>query len=139
MATFPRAFFLAVGSALVLFTAGCSEKNPRVAVAGTVTYQKNNLPQGTITFIPKDLTTGTMESAPITDGKYTFAPGKGLLPGSYQVAISAIEGKARPLANEAPGAPRGGKELLPEQYNTRSVLTAEVTGPESKELDFALK
>jgi hypothetical protein len=133
-----NATILLVGAVLlVLVASGCS--SGRVGIHGTVSYKGSPVVMGKIQFLPKDKESGTPEMAVITDGNYAFAADKGLLPGSYRVEITAPDIKGpRPAATAAPGAPRRDKELLPEQYNTQSTLSIEVTATGNREFNFPL-
>jgi hypothetical protein len=120
--------------------AGCGETRQRIPIEGTVTYQGKPLAHGTISFVPKDAGTGTLEGALVTDGKYAFAPKTGLFPGAYHVSVSAPDftGPA-PAPGAAPGRPRRARELLPERYNKKSTLTIEVSPTGKREFDFTLE
>jgi hypothetical protein len=125
--------------ALTLVVLGCEGSNGRIPIRGTVTYKGTPLAHGTITFSPKDSAKGMIEGAPITDGKYALPADKGLLPGSYHVAVSATDAQdGKPAEDVAPGAPRRSKELLPERYNTKSTLSIEVTATGKRDFDFPL-
>jgi hypothetical protein len=102
-------------------------------------YKGQALAKGTIQFFSKDNVNIT-ESSLIQDGKFSLPPDKGLPPGIYRVEISAPAGmEPRPDPGAAPGASRRFKELLPEQYNTQSELTIEVTPTGTGNYPFALE
>lgn len=76
----------------------------------------------------------------IEAGRYKIPAEKGLLPGKYQVLVSAsdYQGK-KPDPSSAPGAAYQSKELFPEIYNTKSTLNIEVTAQGPNNFDFHLK
>jgi hypothetical protein len=75
--------------------------------------------------------------ASITNGKYEISASPGLSPGSYHVSISASAGSpADPSA--PPGEPVPTKQIIPEQYNVKTVLRAEVTAGGKNEVNFDL-
>jgi hypothetical protein len=122
----------------VLAFSGCERGPTRIPVRGVVTYKGNKLANGWITFVPVDAEKGTQESARITDGKYELPAANGLLPGSYRVAINATEASAAPTPGVAPGAPKRGKDLLPDEYNRDSSRSIEVPAAGQREFDFHL-
>lgn len=124
---------------LTLAATGCGVSSERIPIAGTVKYKGQPVATGTITFAPRDNTKGTIEGAPIAEGKYAFPSGKGLLPGAYSVAISASDAPAaEPAPDTAPGAPRRFKEIIPERYNKKSKLSIEVSSTGKREFNFDL-
>jgi hypothetical protein len=98
------------------------------------------LAKGTIQFAPTSDKVPTTETAGIVDGKYTLPRSKGLVPGTYKVAISSVTEMAETREpHNAPGkvgpAP---KNLVPKQYNTASTLTAEVKAGQPNEFDYEI-
>jgi len=60
-----------------------------------------------------------------------------LPPGKYRVAISYPDPKApQPKADETPGVVTQAKELLPEKYNAKTELTAEIKAQGTNEVNF---
>lgn len=129
------ALFLPVMIAVMV---GCGRGPARIGVSGTVTYQGANLADGWITFVPKDSSKGAQEAAHITEGKYDLPTANGLLPGEYKVAITATEPSGKPAADAAPGPPRRGKSLIPDDYNRNSKLSIEVSADGKRVFDFNL-
>jgi hypothetical protein len=116
--------------------AGCSgatDDFPREPVSGTVTLDGQPLANGTITFSP----TGASHDGEgmggggdtIKNGKFSLGRDVGLLPGTYNVAIYASD---KPSERTKPAQAAGGKpaelakELIPEKYNSKSELKAEI-------------
>ena len=122
-----------------LALSGCDRGPSRIPVQGVVTYKGNNLANGWITFVPADAEKGTQESARITDGKYELPAANGLMPGSYRVAITATEAAATPAPNVPPGAPKRGKDVLPDEFNRDSDLSIDVPATGQRDFDFHLK
>jgi len=95
--------------------------------------------RGMIQFSPAESLQGGETGAIILDGAYTIARAQGLHPGKYRVRVYASAGVA-PQAG-GPGAlgiapPR---ELVAPRYNTKSQLTAEVSGSSDLSLDFEVE
>ena len=114
------------GCGLVLTAGGCRRGDGRVKVSGTVTYKGQPLDQGRIEFEPtggEAFFTGAI----IDNGAFNVPPDSGLQPGKYRVRIYSSDFPKAPkdplhlAPDELP------KERIPAQYNTASVLTAEVT------------
>jgi hypothetical protein len=141
---------LAIGLALGLSLAGCSgeaEDNlPRQAVWGNVTLDDKPLERGSITFTPADVgqpgavSTGAL----IVDGSYSIGRDGGPTPGKYRVAILGSEAAAAPAVSEAAGpTPRRSaarkNPTVPEEYNARSILTAEVKADTSNTFNYDMK
>jgi hypothetical protein len=133
---------------LILPPVGCDapvEDNlPREAISGTVTFEGEPLPKGTIQFRPASQAEATAAGAMIDDGRFTIPRGQGLVPGKYKVQIDSREDAGAPLAQgELPGAPNVSKKkpaaLIPPRYNTKTELTAEVKAGGSNDLTFDLK
>jgi len=132
----PRYFtctaFGAAGCLLLL--AGCSGRDvEQIPVAGTVTLDGGPLPgPGTLFFncveaagdAPKR--PGTAEFG--VDGKYaagTFAPGDGLIPGKYRVAVHCWE--VSPNEEDVQAV-----SYIPEKYNNPATSGLELVVPEGE-------
>ncbi len=131
--------WLPVLAAGALALAGCERGPVRIPIRGVVTYKGSNLADGWITFVPAEADKGTQESARITDGKYELPAANGLMPGTYRVAITATEPAAAPAPNVPPGAPKRGKDLLPDEYNRDSNLSIDVPATGKRDFDFPLQ
>lgn len=136
-------------ASLALSVAGCGPSYPTThPVSGTITYQGQPVPQGTIVFYPEE---GRAAMSNIeADGSYrltTFRPGDGALPGRHTVTITAIADSASgPASFEQEmdqgmlgRGQKGVRWLVPERYSKRDTtpLTAEVPVPDGT-LDFDL-
>jgi hypothetical protein len=128
---------------LLLVQTGCGggDNLPREAVSGGVTVEGTPLKSGLITFIPNDENTPTQGGGVVLDGRYSIPRNQGLVPGKYRVVITSPDDKPPILdkTNNAPGLPPiPGKEVIPSQYNTESLLTAEVTAGAKNVFEFNL-
>lgn len=95
-------------------------------VTGTVQYKGTPLAGGSIDFIPEEGDrTGTV-STEVKAGKFEFPKANGVPAGKYKVSITA--GFSGPPPNPS-GEDKGGPRIveLPERYNSRTTLRAEVT------------
>lgn len=130
-----------VGLLLAAVMAGCGGGGPkRYAVTGTVTLKGQNLDKGNIMFAPAE-GSGTQQGAEIVNGSYQLAAKDGLLPGKYKVSISSPEGGASGGAIDLPGDPAEAKpatEKIPEKYNAKTELTADITAGGENKFDFKL-
>jgi hypothetical protein len=130
-------------AALTMTLGGCSEKSdglPRLAVSGTVTLDGQPLPKGLIQFLPSSQQEVMSGGAVIEGGNYSIARNEGLLPGKYRVEITSSAGSEPPPPGEPPGPARvTAKDVIPEQYNLKSTLTAEVKAGGTNTFEFPLK
>ncbi len=135
-------------AACLLITAipcGCGDGGPeRAVVSGTVTYQGQPLPKGTIRFLPAKDNKVPMSGAMIVEGKYKADKRGGVPIGTHRVVIEAIRPQRR---NNMPGGaqanPGGGlvpqEQYLPAKYNTQSQLRITLEpGTGSVEKNFEL-
>ena len=90
-------------SMLIAACVGCSSSDvTRYDVSGTVTFDGQPVPSGSITFQPATGNEGPGGIANIKDGKYdTAKEGKGPTGGPHHVTISGYDGNADP-GNELP-------------------------------------
>jgi hypothetical protein len=115
---------------VIILMTGCGSSEPkRYAVSGTVSYKKQPIPNGTITFIIAD--GGVAGGSAINEGKYEIPASSGLLPGKYKVSISYPDPKfqVQETPGDAPGI--GGqdtrpRDFLPKKYNSETTLTVEI-------------
>src|SRR6185369_3250309 len=77
--------------ALMALAAGCN-RDPRLAVSGTVNFKGVPLDQGRIEFYPPG-NTGTMSGATIENGRFDIPQNKGLAPNTYEVRIFSYDTK----------------------------------------------
>jgi hypothetical protein len=124
--------------------AGCSSSDglPREGVSGMVKVEGKPLKSGLISFFPSEPNTPTQGGSLVLEGKYTIPKDQGLVPGKYRVVITSPEDKPEVFVdktNNAPGMPPiPAKEAIPKQYNTESLLTAEVTAGGKNVFEFNL-
>jgi hypothetical protein len=114
----------------LLFLLGCSPRET-VIVRGNVTFNGNALPAGSIKFFYGDqLPAGVGK---VRDGKYELeCKPRGLL----RVEITAV--KELGAANPGDEKTASRIQYLPERYNLKSKLTAEVTQDSKNEFNFEL-
>ena len=125
---------------MLCFLSGCSSEKQRLPIQGEITFMGQPVMEGSIQFHPLLPTEGFLEGAMIEAGRYKILAQKGLLPGKYQVLVSAPDYKGKkPDPTAAPGAVYQSKELFPDIYNTKSTLTVEVTTKGPNNFDFHLK
>jgi hypothetical protein len=133
---------IALGLVLGIGLAGCQgaeDELPRVAVSGTVTLDGQSLEYGAITFTPErqDQAHPVQVGAVISGGSYAISRVYGPTPGNYKVAIVST-GKPQ-ASDEPPGVPKQvSKQFLPEKYNTRSTLAADVRADGPRTFNFEL-
>lgn len=117
---------------LVALVSGCGSKKPSpVQVSGNVTIDDNKpLSEGEIVFGVGGEVPVTI---PIKDGKY-----EGMAtPGSNKVQILAYKEKAPPKSATLPGTTKS--NYIPERYNAKSKLKAEVKAEGENKFDFQVK
>lgn len=140
---------LTFGFALGLSLAGCGggaeDDLPRQAISGNVTLNDKPLERGSIMFNPVDsgqpgaVAVGAM----ISDGTYSIARVGGPTPGNYRVAIldggDATDSSPDNLPGRPPKRSAMKKSKIPERYNVRSDLKAEVKAETPNTFNFELK
>jgi len=105
----------------------------RYGVSGTVKYKGEPIKAGAITFRAEN---GTSGGGQIVNGKYDIPADVGLPEGKYRVSISYPDPKVpAPKGDETPGVVLPSNELIPEKYNTKSELTAEIKA-QANEVNF---
>jgi len=127
---------------LVLTTvSGCgsSETLNRQPLSGSVTFDGKPLASGAILFEPATQESGTAVGAVIRTGTFAISQKEGPVPGSYRVRIYASSGiQARPTKGQTERSPRPMVEFLPEHYNAKTELLADVTGLRPNRFRFDL-
>lgn len=109
---------------------GC-RRDDRVTSTGSVTYAGEPVARGTIGFFAEG--TPASEGAVVEGGRFTIRS----LPGRYRVQIRG----ARPLPPERqppPPAQTVYEDFIPEEFNTRSTRTVDVTSSGPNEFTFDL-
>jgi hypothetical protein len=86
---------------LPLLLSGCDNGGDanRYHVSGTVTFNGNPVPQGSIQFLPDSVkgNEGPATNANIVDGRYdTTVSGRGTVGGAHIVVINGFDGQSRP-------------------------------------------
>jgi hypothetical protein len=121
---------------LILVLGGCGDGSGgnRLPVSGTVRFHGRPLPFGTIEFQSSKAVGG----GPINDGKFDIPAEHGLLPGVYQVTISAIRSPMATAGPPGPDAKDGGEELLPPEFNVKCDKTIELKRGEPHKFDFEI-
>lgn len=120
--------------------AGCSRSDGRQALEGTVTLDGVPLAEASIAFRPLPGTVSPAAGGSITAGKFSIAREQGPCAGMFRVEITAIrptgEKRMDTLTHTMVDAY---EESIPQQYNTQSTLTADVTahGPNRFTFDLA--
>jgi hypothetical protein len=128
---FSDGYRLGVGLLLLGLAAGCGSDDglDRQAISGIVTVDGQPLEGGAILLEPTafESGTGTAVGATIRRGEFTVARDRGPIPGRYRVRIYASSGvQAPPRQDQTDKTRRPMVERLPDVYNTRSELYAEV-------------
>jgi hypothetical protein len=145
MLTWRFAFSAVLCSALV----GCgAEKDGRARqpISGAVTVDGQPLKGGYLVFEPQGGQT-TQSGGMIVEGKFDVPEQHGPEPGTYSVAIFA-EGAPPTTTTAQPGTPeyeaaiakaKSSQMTIPEKYNVKTELTAEVTSGTANVFNFDLK
>ncbi len=121
-----------VATALLLCVAGgfgCG-KNPqgRKAIQGTIKLDGTPIADGTIEFLPeKSNEPQTNAGAKITNGAYSIAAEKGLVDGTYKVAVSARVDTGE-TAEGSLGPTPVYMETIPDAYGAETEQTTTVSG-----------
>jgi hypothetical protein len=121
---------LALGLALAVVGCGGSAQT----ISGTVTLDNAPVEDGHIAFVPEGR--GTSAGGTISKGKYSCQVPRG----KYRVEINAS--KMMPLPPGQKGMYGDKEEMrqyIPEKYNNKSELTADVTGPATLNYDLKSK
>jgi hypothetical protein len=117
-----RRFLLACFLCALGSLGGCSDKEPKpVAVSGAVNLDSKPLESGTVTLFGD--AGAVPESFPVKGGKFE---GKAK-PGKKRVEIRAFRSDKTPKMGDMEIEGASGENYLPERFNTRSTLTAEVS------------
>jgi hypothetical protein len=126
---------------LVWTSAGCSAGDGlnRQAISGAVTCDGHPLATGAILFEPATDGSGTAVGSTIRHGSFAVSRHDGPVPGRYRVRVYASSGtQALPTEGHGDRSPRPMLELLPETYNARTELVADVIASGSNHFRFDL-
>jgi hypothetical protein len=132
-----RVQFAAACSVLAAVFAGCGPGGPdRAVVGGLVTYRGKAVPEGIISFVPTDGTSGPTMTASISQGQYKADKWGGVPAGTYRVEIVAAHGRS---TGEKEDAGFRLVQYIPAKYNAKSQLKTTIeAGGGSITRDFAL-
>ena len=113
-------------------TSGCSGSSkkgppPKVAVKGTVTLDGKPIPDGEILFTVQD---EAPQPLPIKDGSFSGEA----MTGKNRVEIRAF--KSGPPPTTDPKGPPSKINIVPDKYNGKSTLTAEIPADGASSLKF---
>ena len=127
---------LSLGIVTLAGCGGIDDAPQTVTVTGTVTFDGKPLPTGEIIFRPTD-GNGRADAAAITDGEYSLE----CTLGSRVVTITALREVPGVVAQELETGEAGGEveQYIPEAYNDRTTLTADVTESGDNTFDFPLE
>lgn len=114
--------------------AGCS--GGRSGVEGSVTYDGEPIPIGTISFLPTG-ETGIKCGGRIENGRYKVDADFGPMPGPHRVEIRWAKPTGQKYKNEFGEVFDRTREGLPEKYHSNSTLTADIKSG-ANNLDFNL-
>ncbi|QEG34248.1 hypothetical protein [Bythopirellula goksoeyrii] len=123
---------------------GCSNQVERVALSGNVSFDKEPVNNGQVSFEPVQGESGKMEFGIIVDGKYSIPKEFGLVPGKYLVRITGDRATGKKAEQNAFLKESEGVSLeiyeqyIPPQYNTGSNLIVLIEPAEHLEKDFEL-
>ncbi|WP_165227889.1 hypothetical protein [Aquisphaera insulae] len=119
---------------------GCGQDDGyrRVAVSGKITVDGNPLETGTISLVP--IQAGPAVQAKIAAGEYAIARSEGPAAGAYRVEVYSVQSTGRKVADgDNPGELIDeARNIIPERYNLRSELRAEVKPDGDQQFNFAV-
>jgi hypothetical protein len=118
---------------------GAGDGLNRRAVSGDVSLDGRPLARGVLLFDPISTEASTAVGARIRDGRFAIPRREGPVPGRYAVRIYASSRiQAPPIAGSSPLATRPMVDLIPERYNARSTLNAEIGSRDASMFHFRL-
>ena len=135
---------LGVGLLLLGLATGCGSGDglDRQAISGIVTLDGRPLDVGAMLLEPTSFEsgTGTAVGATVRRGEFRVPRAQGPIPGRYRVRIYASSGvQAPPREGQTDKSRRPMVERLPDVYNTRSELRAEVSARGPNRYRFELQ
>lgn len=126
-------------AALLVLLAGCGDAAGRQALQGSVTLDGEPLPKGVIQFVPLPGTNGPTAGGEIQDGRFSIKPDKGVFSGVFRVDITASRKTGEKVIDRISGEMTDAHaQFLPDRYNRRSELTAEVQEGGPNRFEFTL-
>ncbi|MCA9075217.1 MAG: hypothetical protein KDA93_09310 [Planctomycetaceae bacterium] len=133
---------------LLMGVAGCGGDNegpPRATAQGTVRLDGKPLGEGVIRFVPTRETKGPKTTLPIRDGHFEAPAWAGPLVGQHRVEIESTDDGGFALDDEQAivqlrkyGHGVMDTVIVPEIYNERTRLTAEIVEDGPNEIEFTL-
>ena len=142
---------IAAVAAVLIASWGCGNGDglARQAISGKVTLDNQPLDAATITFTPTGMgpapTSGVTK---LSNGSFALGKSEGLVPGKYRVSISlSKEVPVKPSSKQETDSVTGEviapptstlKETLPDRYNSRSELSADITQAGPNDFTFTL-
>jgi len=133
--------------AFLIVCAGCGGADDGLArqpIWGTVTLDGQPLANGVITFTPAS-GQPTQSGGVISAGKFSVPREQGPVVGNYSVSINSSSAEATvPPDQEKSGmpghvAPNRARDPIPDKYNAKTTLTAEVKKEGGNDFQFDLK
>jgi hypothetical protein len=131
---------LAILGLFAITGCGSGDGLNRKMISGTVTCDGKPVSAGSILFEPDTYESGTAVGATIRDGRFSISERDGPVPGSYKVRIYMSSGiQAPPVKGQTDRSPRPMVEFLPERFNSKTRLRADVseTGPNRFQFDLS--
>lgn len=138
--------YRAMGAFLCLLLAGCGRSGPLkyepAAVSGKVSYKNEPLEKGLIRFIPDtEVIGGQVAGKPvfanIQAGEYNIPVERGAAVGKNRIEIVSYHKTGKTVQMEDTVVDEE-VQFLPERFNTKSTLSADVQ-PGENQLDFSLQ
>ncbi len=133
---------MTVALAAVFLAVGCAPKSDLLEVTGEVALNGVPVKSGSIRFTSVGADKVSSTGAVIRDGKYAIPQIRGLLPGTYQIVISAADESApKVIARDSLGRPQleVSQELIPAEYNSNSQKTVEITVEQDNHFVFDIR
>jgi hypothetical protein len=116
-------------------SSGCGASQS--SAEGAVTYDGQPVTSGVIAFVASDGKAGGGGGGTILDGRYKTPPEVVLKPGKYRVEIRWARPTGKKVRSETGDELNVTEEGLPEKYNNKSELTADIKAG-SNTIDFNL-
>ena len=130
-----RLVLLTIVLCALCLMAGCGERGPKtVPVSGTVTFDGEPLPEGSLMFVPEDASLPP-EGADIANGAFSMRA----KPGKNRVEIRATRAPEGLVVDPTLPSKQGWEQYLPARYNAETELSAEVVDRGENHFEFHLK